>query len=354
MRAALTRSLLVLAAAALAGCAHRLVVTSDPPGRPVIFDGRPVGVTPLAVEESEAYALHRVQIGEGPDAVTRVVVADRLLAKDAASAALLPLGAACFVPLYWTAGTDDRVHVAARLSGEPIGAGVESDVALEYLPPEARFPHGTATELHVVDGKHVQVMTDRRPFVTTVNFQGLSLPYHDERVAPAGVPQRVAAPVLSFGLEQEWLFTPRFSVGLGAAYRSWERAVVGDRAVDLPAAETRQASSLGFREWRTGALARYRHPVLRWPGSPGGLDLVTGLGLDFVDRFYFDERGGDAWLGSAAPWVEAGLDVGLTRPLAIVLADRVYPLAPARPGGVWGSLGAEREHRLVFGVRLFW
>lgn len=331
-----------------------MAVTSDPPGLPARLDGEPIGNTPTTLIDDEPYAIRRLTIGAGADAVTTVVVADKLLAKDAASAALIPLGAACFIPLYWTAGTEDRIHVARRLSGEKLGAGLESGVELEYLPLGARYPHGTATEIHVVEGKPVHVMTDRRPFVTTLSYQGVSVPFRRETVAPEGRAARVRAPSLALGVEQEWLPWPRLGFGVSVAYRSWERAVVGDRVVALSGAEVRQAPSLGFREWRTGLLARYRHPVLRWPKSPGGLDLTVAGGADFVDRFYLDERGGDAWLGSVAPWLEAGFDVGITRPLAVFVADRIYPLPATKAGGDWGTLGAEPGQRVMLGARFFW
>lgn len=337
-----------------AGCAHRVVVTSDPPGLPAAVDGKRLGETPAVMIDDEAYAIHTLTVGEGPEAVTRVVTADKLLSKDAASAALIPLGAACFVPLYWTAGTEDRIHVARSLSGAPLGAGVASPVELEYLPLDARYPHGTATEVQVVDGKPVHVMTDRRPYVTTLGYQGISLPFRGESVAPEGRAMRVRSPALAVGLEQEWLPWPRLGFGASVAYRSWERAVVGDRGVELSSAEVRQAPSLGYREWRTGVLVRYRHPVLRWPKSPGGLDVTVAGGADFVDRFYIDERGGDRWLGGVAPWGEAGFDVGLTRVLAVFVTDRVYPVAGAKPGGPWGSLGAEPGQRVILGARFFW
>lgn len=339
---------------AAAGCAHQVAVTSDPPGLPARLDGKLLGNTPTTLIDDEPYAVRKLTIGEGAAAVTTVVTADKLLAKDAASAALIPLGAACFFPLYWTAGTEDRIHVARRLSGAPLGAGLASGVELEYLPLEARYPHGTATEVQVVEGKPVHVMTDRRPFVTTLVYQGVSVPFRAENIAPDGRSQRVAAPALAVGLEQEWLPLPRLGFGFAVAYRSWERALVGNRAVELSGAETRQAPSLGYREWRTGVVVRYRHPVLRWPKSPGGLDLTAAGGADFVDRFYLDERGGDAWRGGVAPWLEAGFDVGVTRPLAVFVTDRVYPVAASKVGGPWGTLGAEPGQRVMLGARFFW
>ena len=345
------------AACALASgaCAHTLVVTSDPPGQPVTFDGKPAGVTPVAVDEDTPNAFHEITVGQGAAAVTEEVVANRTLSKNAASAALVPLGCLCWVPFYWTAGTDDRIHVVTRLSGRRLGPLPEAEVELEYLPADAHYPNGVSVQKQVVEGRPVRVMIDRRPFVSSANYQGLSYPTSRLKVVPGGAAQYPPAPILSFGAEQEWLPVPRVGVGVGFGYRAWERAVIGPKVVEPNSAATQTAPRLGFREWRGGLLVRYRQPLLHWDGEPGGLDATLAGGLDLASQTFFDQREERHLVrGAVAPWLEGGLEGALTRPLAVFLADRYFPGGAAAPGGVWGSLGAGRENRVVLGLRLFW
>jgi hypothetical protein len=343
------------AALVLGACAHTLVVTSDPPGQPVTFDGVAAGNTPLAIDEDSPNAIHEVVVGQGASAVTEVVVANRTLSRDAASAALLPLGCCCLFPFYWTAGTDDRVHVAQAISGLPLGEVEGAGVELAYLPADAAYPNGVAVHALVVNGRRVRVMVDRRPFVTSLNYQGLSYPTSRLKVAPEGVAQYPTGPVLSFGGEQEWLPIPRVGIGVGLGYRGWERAVVGPKVVVPESAETLTAPRLGLREWRAGVLARYRQPVLHWDDNPAGLDATLGAGLDVARQTLFDQRDDRALTrSSVAPWLEAGVEAGVTRAVAVFAADRWFPAGVGAPGGVWGTLGAGRENRVVLGLRLFW
>lgn len=345
----------LIAAVSTSACAHTLVITSDPPGQPVTFDGEAVGKTPLAVTETRPHAIHEVVVGEGASAVTEVVAANRTLSRDAASAVLMPFGCLCLFPFYWTAGSDDRVHVAQEISGQPLGEVEGSAVELAYLPADAAYPNGVAVQAQIVAGRRVRVMVDRRPFITSLNYQGLSYPTSRLKVVPEGLAQYPAGPILSFGAEQEWLPVPRVGIGVSLGYRGWERAVVGRKVLVPDTAETKTAPRLGFREWRGGVLVRYRLPLLHWDGNPAGLDATFAGGLDVASQTFFDQRDDSRLVRSAvAPWAEAGLEAGITRAVAVFAADRWFPAGAPAPGGVWGTLGAGRENRVVLGLRLFW
>jgi hypothetical protein len=331
-----------------------MVITTDPPGMPVRFNGQEVGHSPVVVEEREAFAIHEVTVGEGSSAVTEIVPASRVLAKDGASALAMPV-AYLILPFWFTAGTDDRVHIATRLSGEPIGGGIETDFPLEYLAEDASYPNGVQIERQIVAGKPARVIVERRPFITTVNYQGLTVPLETTRMYPEPGGDVVRPPILSFGLEQEWLPTARIGLGFGGSYRAFEGAVVGAQVLRANTDETRDAPRAGFDEVRMGPLVRYRHPLLHWDGVAGGLDFVTGAGAELGVQMFFNDRDDESQTRALLfPWVEAGFDVGITRALAVFAVDRLYPLNPADAGDIWGNLGGTAEQRVILGVRLFW
>lgn len=350
-----------MVAAGFSACAHSMIVTSDPPGQAVYMNGELVGQTPVAVEEAEPFATHLVTLGQGADAVTQVVLANKVLAKDELSAVLMPLSCLCIFPLYWTAGTDDRVHIAKSISGQPIGGTLDSDLELEYLEPDASYPSNVRVERQVVDGKEIRVMTDRRPFITTLHYQGIAYPTRPIKVFPEKVvagktsisEDRIGTPTLSVGAEQEWYPLARFGLGLGLTYSSLEKAIFRGQAVPVRESVENE-NRLRYVEWRVGPLVRYRHPLLHWDGVSGGLDGTLSAGGDIVLHNYYYTGKQPLSKSGLVPWVEAGLDIAITRAVSAFISDRFYPLAVDEPGSVWGNLGAIPEQRLILGARLFW
>ena len=334
------------------GCAHSLAVTSDPPGQTVYFDDEAVGVTPLMVEEHKPYAMHRIRVGEGDEAATRIVPANRLFARTPLTAAimpassflllpgllpagtvsglqvLLPTTAFFLVPAMFTAGTVDRVHVIHSLSGEPLGPLDDAAVDLEYLPLARKYPAGVQVESRMVDGRRVRVMVERRRFVFSLNYLGF---HFEDRLFGPG--RRLSA-----GAEFEWLPTPRWSMGVGAARLS-------SRYEPAPGEWYEGVTEVAFREDRLGLFGRYRLPLWRWDGVTGGLDVPLTLGGELLNRR----------LGSGAtaerdlllqPYAEAGLDAQLTSAVVLFSALRYFP--PLYTGDYVPPVDAGR---LTFGVR---
>jgi hypothetical protein len=325
-------------------------VTSDPPGQPVRFDGERVGATPVAVEANTPWALHRVEVGEGPEAVTRVVVANQTFSRDAASFFLMPVSCLCLLPAIATAGTEDRIHVITSLAGEPLGTIPGAQVDLEYLPPHRRYPANTRTQAFVVDGQRVRVMVDRRPFAFSINYMGLSFGEAPTRLnPPGGSPTRSSRPVFSFGIEQEWSPTPRTALAATAGYRGWIGALENGTIVSRRGRPNSPA--VGFDEYRAGALARYRLPLARVDGAMGGLDATGAVGGYYAVQLFYSPLGGHRQV-AVLPFFEAGLDAQITRPVVVFATLRGYPAGAPEPGGIWGNLGAGRELQFILGARI--
>ncbi len=318
--------LLLLPVIVAAGCTHRMLVTSDPPGLPVTWNGAAVGVTPLAVEDDEAFALNRLQVGESVTSVTRLVPADRAFARTGVAALALPLNGvfllagptvatfllpvSALVTAWASVGTPDRVHVVRALSGQPIGEGVEEPpFALEYLSGDAVFPAGTEVGTAVVDGSKVRYITERRPFAFSLNYLGI-----DFQRDVFG-----SDPYLSTGLELEWLPMPRLGIGAGLS-RTIVRGYLEDERflVDDGTGERTRLS-----EWRAGLFSRYRQPLLHWDGVTGGLDATASLGAEVA----WQQITGALALRRALllPYGEAGLDAQITLPVVLFAALRYYP-----------------------------
>ncbi len=342
----------LLAGALGTACAHPLIITSDPPGEPVRFNGRLVGETPVVVIEDEPYAMHTVEVGEGRAAVTTVVPANRLFSRDALSAGLMPLSCTCLLPALATAGTDDRVHIARSYSGEDPGEVPGTPVELGYLPPGRGYPANTQVAPVAVDGRLLRVMVDRRPLAFTLQYLGLSYPAEPLVIEPEGAPSReVSRPLRGVGLEEEFTFHPRLGIGAGFSFRELhpQTTVAGG------------VRQLNYAEVRTGLLFRYRQPLLHFDGVAGGLDLPLALGGDAVFRTYRRDayRSGGRTVEALTersttlrPWVEAGLDAQITRPVVLYGAARYYPLEAPAPDGPWGNLGVPAELAVSFGMRI--
>lgn len=346
---------LTLSMALLGGCAHQLAITSDPPGQPVRFNDVPVGTTPVVVEERTPYAMHRVQVGEGPDAVTQVVAANRPFARTEIATGLVPamtflllpwaapvvavtgmevlfplVATSFLLPSLFTAGTVDRVHVARSLSGESLGPLPDAAVELEYLPPDRRYPAGVHVASQVVEGQRVRVMVERRRFAFSLYILEFS-----ERGAFLGDAR------IPTGAELEWLPEPRWSVGLNASHRfTEERLNAGYHGIF--------GDMLVVREQRLGLFGRYRLPLLRWDGTTGGLDAPFALGAELMGRQV--SVGPDTQYELAyQPYVEGGLDIQFTPATVLFSALRYY-----HPLQVKEYFPPLEQGKLTFGIRFLY
>lgn len=342
------RLLLVLALLASA-CAHTLVITSDPPGLPVRIDGRQIGQTPVEFEEEQPFRAYRIEVGEGPEAVTRVVRADQTLSRDGLSALLMPLSCLCGFPLLWTAGTPDRLHVVRTFSGQSLAVRKpEWQFESEYLPENRVYPAGIRVDSVWVGAQRRRVMTDRRPWVLSLQYLGIVLPSARSRIAHAGQDLPVKTPLQSFGFEQEYAFAERWGVGASIQYASFGGTITG---TVVRSARANEPVQLRFREWRWGGFVRYRHPWLHWDGVTGGLDTALTAGVEGAYQRFRAE--GPIRRTIADLYLEAALDVQITQPLVVFVSDRFYPLAHPGPGR-WKGFFPGPAQRVMLGGRLFY